>query len=119
MPKYMLTRDQKRQPLSGFRDEDRRGKRIRHKVDVIFEPGKAIDTGDVEMSHWVEAGLLVAIPDVEDVSQKKATPPPPPPYEEGNGADYEELSDGKFKCLHCGKKYKTETGVVKHIEAVH
>jgi len=39
--------------------------------------------------------------------------------DEDAGADYEELSEGYFKCLHCGKIYKTEGGVIRHIESKH
>jgi hypothetical protein len=34
-------------------------------------------------------------------------------------ADYEELPGGVFKCLHCGKVYKTESGVIRHVESKH
>jgi len=34
-------------------------------------------------------------------------------------ADYREADDGGFQCLHCDRTYKTERGVIRHIEVKH
>lgn len=138
MPKYMLTRGQKRQPLVGHREIDRNGTKIIQKITHIFEPQKIVETeDDVTMQHWVDDKILVEIPD--SVVPKKVAPPkkegnkkeepkapekeperePKAPSDDDEVDDYEEKKDGTFQCLHCEKKLKTEVAMIRHIESKH
>lgn len=143
MPKYRLSRSQKKQPLKGIRKEDRNGTLITHNVDVVFEPGKVVDTGDVDMDHWLSLSLLTKIEEKAEVEVsvgpvveavvvesepetkedvEKVDEPEEPVEDVENGddsGDYEESKDGGFRCLHCGKELRTENGMVSHIEAKH
>jgi hypothetical protein len=53
----------------------------------------------------------------------EVAPPGPAPElpkpEPEETPDYDELDDGSFQCLHCDKVYKTEKGIVKHVEDKH
>jgi len=62
MPKYMLTRGQKKQPLcTRVDDVTDSGIRVKRKAEWVFEPMKVQDTGDVSMQDWVDTGYLVEV----------------------------------------------------------
>ena len=82
------------------------------------------------MSLKAEKGVGSFVPSLKPVGVP-AEPVKPkvvekPPVEVVSSAkmkyDYEEIGKGKkktFKCLHCDKPYKTETGVLKHVDMKH
>lgn len=81
----------------------------------------------------VRDGLLVAV-QVRQAAAPKPMPAPAPapapapreravPVPEKEDADYEEMDDGGFRCLHCGKVYrpgpKAEEYIQKHVAREH
>ena len=64
MSKYVLRRGKKKQPLVGIGTENRNGINIVHYIDVIFEPGKVVET-DLDFDHWVEVRILDRVPYVD------------------------------------------------------
>ena len=131
MPKYMLTRDLRRQPLVGHRLLDRNGVKITENITYVFEPQKIVDTGDVSMQHWVGDGVLVEIKDVvvksvlrdklgglvsaDDVAEDSGEGS----SDEEAGTDGYESVDGMFRCLSCDKVLKSEGAMRRHVEVKH
>lgn len=77
----------------------------------------------------VEPEATPPAPPVEPEEEPKTAPPVEPDddvedEDEEEAGDYEELSDGSFKCLLCDiegeeKILKTEKGMINHIESAH
>lgn len=121
---YMLKRGQKKQPIEGSRREARGAVSVVVFETIVFEPGKAVET-DMDLDQWIPS-LLVKLQGPE-TKQAKAEPLPKlsvlEPKEdvvaESRDDDYEELADGGFRCLHCGKVLKAEARMIKHVENSH
>lgn len=72
MPKYMMKNGLKKHPFDGFRYKVlKNGMKIRENVSFIFEPNKIIDTGDFDLSNWVEARYLIEVKE-EEVKEEKS-----------------------------------------------
>lgn len=132
--KYKLANGQRKMPLVGLLNENRNGTNILHKVPFVFKPGCIVDTGEYDLSAWVEIGIAVEVKEeaaikdtvIETAVEEVVEPEPvveaseveepvtDEPEEEVN--DYIEKDDG-FECLHCGKKYKRESNMIKHVES--
>lgn len=130
MPKYMLTRDLRRQPLVGHRLLDRNGVKITENITYVFEPQKIVDTEDVSMRHWVDDGVLVEIKDVtvkniiEEIRWLTGSVDAGEGSSDGSsdgeaGTDGYESVDGMFRCLNCDKTLKSEGAMRRHVEAKH
>lgn len=64
MPKYMLKRGFKKQPLGTKIDDISNGVKVKRTKEYVFEPMKIIDTGDVSLQNWIDNGYIVEIVDM-------------------------------------------------------
>lgn len=144
--KYMLLRGNKKQPLVGIFKENRNGRIFCKKKTFVFEPGKVVDTEEYDLSGWVDMGIAVEVKETQSenkevqVSEDGVVPIVNVDIEESNSIedendsnidkgkennidepneDYVKIDDGSFKCLRCGKTYKGESWINRHIAKRH
>jgi len=76
MPKYLLTRGQKKKPLTAFKPEVRNGKEVKRQQEFVLTPNKVVDTGEYTLDHWLKTGIVVK---VSEGPQKSTLPTPVAP----------------------------------------
>lgn len=64
MPKYMLKRGFKKQPLGTKIDDVSNGVKVRRTKEYVFETNRIVNTGDVSLQNWVDNGYIVEIVDM-------------------------------------------------------
>jgi hypothetical protein len=166
--KYILARGNIKQPLVGLFMENRVGRIICNKKTFVFEPGKVVDTGNYDLSSWVDMGIAKEVKEpqpesslidhekltdllvnkssknideektsdgehgeeysvdtdveefnpIEDIDDSTVDKVPEENVDESND-DYVKMDDGSFKCLYCGKIYKGESWINRHIAKRH
>lgn len=89
MPKYMMINGLKKHPFDGFRNKVlENGIKVRENISFIFEPNKVVDTGDFDLSSWVEAKYLVEVKEEKNIIDEHD--------EKKEDIDLEKLEDEKL-----------------------
>ena len=141
MTMYRLKDGQPMQPLVGIRVEDRKGQPIVHKEEIVFKPNIVVET-DLDFDSWLSSRLVkvervgaqkprkvkleleneTAESNSEEdaaegavIDERVFEPDDDVAVNEEEEVDYEELTDGTFHCLHCGRILKTESGIIRHV----